>query len=227
MRREVPACVITIDLRGSRKMRNRAAVQVRVFRVLRLLRHRFSNDLLTGFRLTGGDEFQGVLRKPDKVMDVFKLVRRFLGVDFYCGVGIGGIATPIRERSVEMDGSAFHRSKEAMSRAKRERTELVIVTQNKGIERDMNTVIQLILHTSHRWTAKQREVIAFLEDHPNATQTEAARHFRVSKQAISNTLSRAGWDQVRKGYALLEIWLERLGVRQSRGVYFAESIRRR
>lgn len=58
MRREVPACVITIDLRGSRKMRNRAAVQVRVFRVLRLLRHRFSNDLLTGFRLTGGMSFK-------------------------------------------------------------------------------------------------------------------------------------------------------------------------
>lgn len=204
------ACVITIDLRESRKLPNRAAVQRKTLQLLHTLNKKFSNALLADFTMTLGDEFQGVLKTPKQTLEIFNLTKSSLTARFYCGVGVGTITTSISKKPSEMDGPAFHRSRHALKEAKKEKMELVIRTRDEKVDELLNTLIQLILHIKNKWTAKQKEVTAYFELNPNTTQSEAAKHFKISKQAISKTLKLTGWKKTKKAEVLLKDWLEKL-----------------
>ena len=113
------ACVITVDFRRSKEIKNRAEVQSRILNILNSLNMKFGTFLIADFTMTLGDEFQGVLRTTSIVLDVFKYIKKNLPVKFCCGVGIGSIETPLSKRPSEMDGFAFHRSRDALEEAKK------------------------------------------------------------------------------------------------------------
>lgn len=217
------ACVITVDIKGSRKLKNRAEVQSRVLDLLNSLNIKFRDFLIAEFTMTLGDEFQGVLKTTSVVLDVFKYLEKNLPVRFYCGVGIGSIDTPLSRKPSEMDGSAFHRSRDALEEAKKRKVELVFKSGNEETDFLLNSVTELILHVKSKWTRRQKDVINFLESQENVKLSDAARRFRVSKQAISKIIRAAGWKAVRKAEKVVEYYLKMLELGKPISVYHAKT----
>lgn len=206
--------------------REREEVQLKIFRLLRQLNQKFSSNLLVKFTFTLGDEFQGVLKKLELALDVVRFLQDNLIATFYCGIGIGEITTPIKRSSSEMDGPAFHYSRAALLRAKKEKMGIVIISSEEGVDNRLNILIQLILHITNKWTNTQKKIISYLHDHPDASRTEIAKHFKVSKQDISKTLSRAGWKPIRKAEIYIQNQLGGLGISQPQKVDLIKSIKK-
>ena len=191
--------VITVDLKESRKMQDRALVQRRIRALIRRLNRRFGKDLQAEFVITRGDEFRGALVSPGKAYRVFKDIRHHLGawgVEFRCGVGLGTINTSLSKNVLEMDGPAFHRSRDALERSKREKTEMVINSGDERKDRTLNALVRLVSCLRKKWTKRQDQIIEYLETHQKAKHVDVARYARTSKQAISNILRRTNYRDV-------------------------------
>jgi predicted DNA-binding protein YlxM (UPF0122 family) len=201
------ACVITVDIKGSKRLKDRAIVQNEILNLLKNLNKKFGDFLIADFMITLGDEFQGVLKTTKPVLKIFKHIKESLHVGFYCGIGIGNIETPLSRKPSEMDGSAFHHSREALEEAKKKRVEIVFRSGHNEIDFLLNSIMELILHVKNKWTKRQRDVINFLESHKDANLSEVAEHFQVSKQAISKIIRAAGWRAVRKAEQVVEYYL--------------------
>lgn len=203
-------CVMTIDLKGSRKLRDRAFIQRKVLELIDELNQKFEKDLQADFVMVLGDEFQGVLNSPEKVYQIFKFIKRRLEVEFCCGVGVGSISTALSKKTTEMDGPAFHLSREALEEAKKERAEVVIRSHSKERDKLLNVMINLVLHVRRKWTERQSQILSYLESHMDATQTEAAKHFSTSKQAISKVVKTTGWKQILESEKIINEFLGKL-----------------
>lgn len=203
-------CVMTIDLKRSKKLRNRALVQTKVLTLIDDLNQKFKKDLQAGFIMVLGDEFQGVLTSSKKAYQIFKYVKSRLEIESCCGVGIGSISTALSKNPSQMDGPAFYKSREALKEAKKEKVEIVIKSNNEEKDQLLNTMVHLILNIRKRWTKRQNQIINYFETHVNATQTEAAKHFNTSKQAMSKTVKITGWKEIRRAEKTVDELLGKL-----------------
>ena len=102
-------CAIIGDIRRSRQLPRRGAVQKRFAGAIASLNREFRKEIASSFLITLGDEFQGLLLSPAAS---FRLIRRFQElmdpVPFSFGVGVGTLSTPLEKQAVGMDGEAFH-----------------------------------------------------------------------------------------------------------------------
>lgn len=201
-------CVITFDVRGSRTVKDRAALQASIRTLLNELNSKFNDTIVANFTLTLGDEFQGVLKSPSPFLRVVKLVRECLPVKVYCGVGMGEVLTPLSRMPGEMDGPAFHRSRQALEEAKRRRIELVVRSGEEIVDSLVNPLSLLILHVMSGWTKRQREVISLIESGEHRTLSEIARKLSVSKQSVSKIVRSSGWRIVNDAMRGLELYLD-------------------
>jgi hypothetical protein len=209
-------CVVTCDIKRSRKLQARALVQKKVFAAINTLNRKYQNELLAPFRMTMGDEFQGVLRSGRRSYQVSKDVHHTL--DVYCGIGVGIITTKLTTNPSEMDGPAFHRSRVALEEAKKGKLDAVIKTPDENRNALLNALIWLVLHIRRNWTKRQSEVVDYLDSHPSR-QNEVAKHFKMSPQAVSKVVKKTGWREVSVAERILNKLLEEPARLQSKHVY--------
>ncbi len=140
--------------------------------------------------ITGGDEFQGVLRHPSESYNLFLAVQHSIKAPFYCGVGVGEIS--VRGRNVlEMDGTAFHRSRDALNFAKKEKLALAFLSGDAARDLLLNLLIRLILAIRVRWTERQKQIVEYLLGEESLPLKKAAIYFKVSEQSISKIVKAA------------------------------------
>jgi hypothetical protein len=86
---------------------------------------RLQDHLAVKFALFRGDEIQGVFKTTAHLPQLIRQFRfQLRPLALRIGVGIGSIETGLeQEYSWQMDGSAFHRSREALERIARSRSE--------------------------------------------------------------------------------------------------------
>ena len=120
---------VICDLKGSKGLKDREAVQHRLIETLKEANDQFSPVLAAPFIITMGDEWQGLLAYPCDYRAVLDYFRSKLdGVDFYTGVGVGPVTVHDFELTVnQLDGPSFHKARMAISLAKRERFSLVYI----------------------------------------------------------------------------------------------------
>ena len=128
-------CVITADIRKSREAAERQQLQELIFTTLKEVNKRFKENLTVEFRITLGDEWQGVLPNLAYSYAISSLfIEKFYPHSLAIGIGEGGITTSVRPRSAEMDGPAFHRSRHAVETAKKRQCDLFYETTQPGID---------------------------------------------------------------------------------------------
>lgn len=191
-------CVLSFDIRGSRKVKDRMVLQESLKSVIEGLNRGFPAYIVSGFSLTAGDEFQGVLRDSSVAYDIFKIVDKTLGFDFYCGVGIGEITTEISDNPSVMDGPAFHRSRAALDYAKKKNLKIYVLTGKSEADRLLNLLLQTIHHIEKNRTRRQNQIISYFRNNPKAGVEEAAEHFGISRQAVYKILKKSGFHLTRK-----------------------------
>jgi hypothetical protein len=117
---------VIFDIKGSRRLSNRQEVQYQLIDAIKQVNEKYSDTIVSDFIITIGDEWQGLLKYPadyQQIIDAFKLI---LGIEFYCGVGIGEITVNDFELTVnQLDGPAFYMARDAIKKAKLGNKELV------------------------------------------------------------------------------------------------------
>ena len=184
------AC-LTADLVASRRSRDRAATQVHLECALRQVNESLGGSIAVPFSVTLGDEWQGLLLTPAAALEADFRIRHLLHpLPVASGVGVGGVSTPLRERTSSMDGPCFHRAREALHRAQERRGSATVLASGDPLLDDAVNALCLLLHAlAGRWTEKQfRSLEAYLA---HGTESAAARALGVTQPTLHQSLDRS------------------------------------
>lgn len=197
--------VLIGDIVRSKRMKDRAAVQRRLKKVLEEVNREHKELIAADLMLTGGDSFEGIVKGVSAGYDVFREIERKLRpIGIRGSIGVGGIETDWSESVVEMDGPAFHRARRGLGHAKSIRSDLQIITGDEKFDGTVNNILALLRAVESKWTSRQREVIEYAASHENLDQADIARHFGITQPAIAKILSAARWRAVRRSRKFLE-----------------------
>jgi len=167
------------------------------------------------FRITAGDEFQFILRKPERSLDVVTFLRSTLAVQgfkpmarFRTGIGVGEAryrpSKRADQRPYEWDGPAFVFAREGLEAIKRQRSPdrwTALLTSDAALNRRFDVILGLVDHLQHSWTTAQWEAIVWTLKGLN--RQEAARRLKVAHQNVSKRLNAAAWPAVEAALALI------------------------
>jgi hypothetical protein len=148
------------DLIGSRGLPDRAAVQSRVEEALAATNERWGDELAALFVVTLGDEYQGLLARPDHALEIVAFLEgRLEGVRARYGIGYGTLTTPLRTTAIGMDGPCFHRAREAVQRGKRDDRWVTVAGFGTELDELLNGVLRLMGAVRWEWTDVQAETV--------------------------------------------------------------------
>jgi hypothetical protein len=204
------------DMRRSRSAPRRAELQKLMERTLVGINEEFSSQLAAGFVITLGDEFQGLLWKPqDAVRLLAALDAAFEGdITVRYGLGWGTISTELRELAVGMDGQCFHNAREAVGKGKRDDRWATV----SGFGEDdevLNGTLWLVGAMRGRWTDVQRETVQHVR--AARTQREVAAARGVHESSVSQALKAALHEPVLAAEHSVAMLLRRHGDQSERG----------
>jgi len=188
--------VLTVDQRGSRRD---------IDRVAPLLADLAQSSLLRPFERTAGDEVQAVADNPTIVVDVaLDLVRRG---HWSVGIGIGTVEQPLPSQTRAGRGPAFEAAREAVERAKKAPAAVAVEAADLDAALDADTALSLVALLVARRSPQGQAAVDFMNR--GLTQAEAATELGISKQAVSQRLSAAGWQSEVAGRRLAARLLRR------------------
>lgn len=185
--------VLTMDQRGSRTQGDK---------VPELLDLLMSFDTVLPFERSVGDEVQGLVEQPEVVVDVVCRVLR--EKNWYIGIGIGEVELPLPKSSRAAAGGAFIAAREAVETAKKS-GERVPVRVRAATSEAMEwataaeAVLVLLGDVVRRRSLAEWRVLDALDAHPEASQKEIAGQLKITPQAVSKAVFRAGRHEGRQG----------------------------
>lgn len=183
--------VMTVDQRGSRRD---------VDRVDALIADLGDYHLVRPFQRTAGDEVQAVLDDSATVVEVaLDLVQRG---HWSIGIGIGRVDEPLPAETRAGRGRAFEAARFAVERAKNAPGCLSVEGPDADLAADADTALTLVALLVARRSDEGHEAVTQMR--LGRSQTNAAHHLRISKQAVSQRLSIAGWQVEVAGRRLAE-----------------------
>jgi hypothetical protein len=202
---------VTADIIGSR---SKAGAVSLAGEKLGRLNADFRGSLAVPFALFRGDEIQGVLTPAAEVPHLLRELRfRLLPLALRIGAGIGRIETGLdREFSWQMDGSAFHRSREALQQIGRSRDQATRFTAaGDSVEATLeaiNLVYTLLDAIQDRWSDKQWAAVDAYSR--SGTYALAARELNTTPQTVYKHCRAASYKAVAEAERFLGARLKEL-----------------
>ncbi len=184
--------VLTADIVESRSHKLGEGID----NALSWLNERFADVIMTHLDLYRGDEIQGVLKKPEKIAALIRLLRFSLyPLTLRMGIGMGGIERGLNEEySWKMDGSSFHSARQALEALKREKGQATFfVYENEPVE-SLNVVHLLIDAIEKGWTEKQWVAVETYER--LGTFDLAGEELNISPQSVHRRCQAARWKEI-------------------------------
>ena len=178
--------VLTVDQRASRRTADRVAE----------LLPRLNDDVETvlPFERTAGDEFQGVLEDPARVVDVVQTLLR--DGHWSIGVGAGPVQTPLPASTRAAGGAAFLCARRAVDAAKQRSSHVAVRGSSPADAEDAQAVFGALALIVERRSGQAWEAIA--EVRAGRTQAEAAARLGISRQAVGQRLAAGSWELERE-----------------------------
>jgi len=178
--------VLTVDQRASRRGPDRVAGV--------LDRLNAEVPAVLAFERTAGDEFQGVLDDPARVVDVvLDLVRRG---GWSIGIGAGPVQTPLPDSTRAATGTAFLCARRAVDAAKQRPARLAVRGAVPPDAGDAQAVLTALVVLLERRSDAAWEAIALVD--AGRTQAQAAAELGISRQAVGQRLAAAAWEVERE-----------------------------
>ena len=185
------------DIKDSRKLSDRGKVQEQLKQCLDQINDTFDSEIASAFIITLGDEFQGLLKKEDHVMDMIdRIVCDMAPVRIRFGVGMGRITTQINpEMSIGADGPAYHKAREAIEQLKQNEHKNRKYTPNirigteghENIAEMLNSILSLVDLTEQRRSARQKEIIKTFYEHQES-QKACAVELGIAQSSVQRAL---------------------------------------
>lgn len=181
--------VMTVDQRRSRRD---------IDRVPDLLDRYRDFDLIRPFERTAGDEVQAVCEDAATVVAIaLDLVAT---PHWSVGIGVGSVELPLPDTTRAGRGQAFEAARDAVTRAKNAPAALAVTGPEPEAAEDAETASTLVALLVARRSDQGREAVALMAE--GMSQTDAAERLGISKQAMSQRLSVAGWHVENAGRTL-------------------------
>jgi hypothetical protein len=181
--------VMTVDQRRSRRD---------IDRVPDLLDRYRDFDLIRPFERTAGDEVQAVCEDAATVVAIaLDLVAT---PHWSVGIGVGSVELPLPDTTRAGRGQAFEAARDAVTRAKNAPAALAVTGPEPATAEDAETASTLVALLVARRSDQGREAVALMAE--GMSQTDAAERLDISKQAMSQRLSVAGWHVENAGRTL-------------------------
>jgi len=191
---------ITMDIVGSTQVyqTSNQPLRPRLLDVIELTNSRFRDDLAVPFRITLGDEFQGLVHNLSACPQIVSLLRLHLNpLRCRIGVGIGSVASAPAPSTLDMEGIAFSMSRKALESAKKQGSfTLYRMSDDSRLERAANIVSMLVDTIQGEWSEKQWEAARAYFDHPSTTAAALSLH--VSRQAVDQRLRLAHYHEIQE-----------------------------
>ncbi len=196
-------CAVIGDIIHSKQIPNRAEFQAAFKRGLVQINHDAPNDMSSYFTVTLGDEFQGLLNSPHRLIHILTTIKALAyPARIRFGLGIGDITTGIdRTQSIGADGPAYHHARACLETIKKneqayEKPEQEIMIKSETLPRELeasiNAIFSLCALIEKRWSDSQREKVAAFMIADN--QTDAAKSLGISQPSLNKGLRRAGYN---------------------------------
>ena len=187
------------DIRASREINNREAAQELLNQVLKEVNETYASDMAADFLITLGDEFQGLLKTANHLLEIVKHIqRRMYPLAFRFGIGAGEISTKIdRKAAIGADGPAFYAAREMITmiheredRYKKQAPDIQVYYYEKNIfaVRTINTMLSLLKTIEDGWTEKQRYTIWDMMLH-RGSQEFCANRLGTSQSTVARRLA--------------------------------------
>jgi len=197
------------DVKGSRRIEDRAAFQRALEAEVLLLNERLKPQVAAEWVITAGDEFQGLLSTPRGIAGALgRLTESLHPVQLRFGVGYGAVVTELKPQAMGMDGPAFHRARRSLADAKRLKRYVVVHAGLGRADEAVSAAWNLAFIVRGSWTDRQREIVRLYRR--GLSQQEIAREAGVSESAVSQLLKRSRVKEVWEAERLLDVFLERL-----------------
>lgn len=199
--------VLLGDVVSSRKISDREKFQRKLSETCKKINSMYAEDIYSDFKILKGiDEIGAVLSTMASIYEIITIildqlypesVRFVLALDY--------VDTALETMDVaRMDGSAFHRASGMMARLKKTKLMFDLSVDDEVIDAAVAGQINSILLLKSDWSARQHQVVREYEKTKN--QYEVANNLGITQQAVSKTLNRLKWKQIRD----IEKKLERL-----------------
>ena len=190
--------VILGDVISSRRIAERETFQKKLEETCQYINAIYSSDIYAGFKILKGiDEIGGVLLTMSKSYEVINVLleklhptlMRFVLVFDY-------IDTALETKDIaKMDGPAFHKASDRMHTLKKSKLMFDMSVGDKVVDTTISGQINLILLLKRNWSVKQHQIVKEYEKAKN--QYEAAKNLGITQQAVSKTLKRSMWKELK------------------------------
>lgn len=186
--------VITGDIIGSRRVKNRIELQSAVEEKLSFINTGFAPDIAVNFQVTLGDEFQGMVKNLSATPIITSALREQLyPINVRLSIGIGPIATKINKVISKMDGPAFHLSRKGIGQISQRGERITIyLTSDGDANHILNAITLLTDILLQKRTDKQWQAIKLYRKERNLKKV--ADKLNVKFQNIHKRLQAAHWD---------------------------------
>lgn len=192
------------DIISSRKIKDRSRFQKHLKEVIREINSEYADDLASAFVVTLGDEFQGLLKKADHLLEMTDKIKFMLDpVEVRFGIGIGGIDTEIDVlSSTGADGPAYWCARSAINSIHRHndyKTSKILIEAQDDVDflDTVNESLRLCDHTESKWRKTQRElvkqsVLNFGHD-SQVPQKKLADLLSITVQTVNSKIQSTGY----------------------------------
>ena len=193
--------VIIGDIVNSRAMDNRGEVQKRFRTVLSDINTKYKAYISAEFKITLGDEFQGLLSDRRNIFRIIMEIEDLMQpVRFRFGIGIGTIDTHINYGdSSEIDGPAYHRARSMIEQIEQKemqygesQSNIMICSDDERGEQDMliNSLLTAAFAIKSKWTDRQYEIIRAYEM-SGENQYKTAGILGIAQSTVNRALQSA------------------------------------
>ncbi|MDR2944961.1 MAG: SatD family protein [Methanosarcinales archaeon] len=188
--------------------KERYEMQNKVDGILTKLNKEYKNDIAFDFRLTLGDEFQGLIKNASHVLEIIDKIEYLADpLELRFGIGIGPIYSGINKKSnYRPDGPAFWNAGFAVQRMKKNksylRPKILFETEDNESNKDVwieviNESLSFCDFIERSWTKKQKKIIResiFRYGYDTKVpQKELADLFEISIPAVNVHMKRSGY----------------------------------
>ncbi|RKZ32725.1 hypothetical protein DRQ33_05390 [bacterium] len=207
-------CAIIGDIKGSREMDNWVEVFSSLQDTLEMVNEKYSDNIMIPLHPTAGDEFQGALKTPEKVYDIYVHLVNTLETNFYYAIGFGDIEKPFDD-NFGMRGTAFYRAREVLEYCKKKNRRIYVKSTDPDQsepnldDKILNTLFLVVEFIENSWTQRQRELVQFYRMNSHLTYQKVGEKFGITEQNANKIINAGNWNLLQESEALIRDILSR------------------
>jgi len=159
------------------------------------LNSKFSGALSGDFYVSGRDSIQGVIRKPEKLLEMMHYIEeKMYPHKLRYGIGYGHIDTYGTPLTAEMEGEAFDNATDCIVQTRENKNRILFMSGNNKLDEAVNKTLRDIENIKNQWSEKEYKIYwdyknnsKYVADTPKIKKLEKIIE---SENVLSNTLKK-------------------------------------